>query len=44
MDSSVHTVEINIEDTVTKSVKFSPESATITREIADVEIKVRSIF
>lgn len=38
---TVHTAEISLVDTPTKSVTLGPERATIVREILGVPIKVR---
>ncbi|WEW57995.1 hypothetical protein PRK78_003462 [Emydomyces testavorans] len=39
VSEGVHAIEISLRDTVTKSVNLAPSSATIVREISDVEIK-----
>ena len=36
----VHTAEILVKDLPTKSVAFTPERATVVREVLDVAIKV----
>lgn len=40
----VHTIELSLRDTLTKSVTFAPERATVAREIVDLRIKVRQLY